>query len=144
MKGGFCMSQNSNNKKQSEMTPQERSELIRKYQRRKSLRSFFIILFVIFSVFAFTGLAIWLQFYGNVELSATLITCFYAFCTGELWMLASIKKAKIYKDIDNDGIPDEIDDHIDVGNVDESEYNRGIEDALQKISELLGSESEDN
>lgn len=138
------MSQNSNNKKQSEMTPQERSELIRKYQRRKSLRSFFIILFVIFSVFAFTGLAIWLQFYGNVELSATLITCFYAFCTGELWMLASIKKARIYKDIDNDGIPDEIDDHIDVSNVDESEYNRGIEDALQKISELLGSESEEN
>lgn len=138
------MSQNSNNKKQSEMTPQERSELIRKYQRRKSLRSFFIILFVIFSVFAFTGLAIWLQFYGNVELSATLITCFYAFCTGELWMLASIKKAKIYKDIDNDGIPDEIDDHIDVSNVDESEYNRGIEDALQKISELLGAESEEN
>lgn len=138
------MSQNSNNKRQSELTPQERSELIRKYQRRKSLRSFFIILFVIFSVFAFTGLAIWLQFYGNVELSATLITCFYAFCTGELWMLASIKKAKIYKDIDNDGIPDEIDDYIDVGNVDESEYNRGIEDALQKISELLGSESEDN
>lgn len=138
------MSQNSNNKKQSELTPQERSELIRKYQRRKSLRSFFIILFVIFSVFAFTGLAIWLQFYGNVELSATLITCFYAFCTGELWMLASIKKAKIYKDIDNDGIPDEIDDHIDVSNVDESEYNRGIEDALQKITELLGSESEDN
>lgn len=138
------MSQNSNNKRQSELTPQERSELIRKYQRRKSLRSFFIILFVIFSVFAFTGLAIWLQFYGNVELSATLITCFYAFCTGELWMLASIKKAKIYKDIDNDGIPDEIDDHIDVSNVDESEYNRGIEDALQKITELLGSESEDN
>lgn len=138
------MSQNSNNKRQSEMTPQERSELIRKYQRRKSLRSFFIILFVIFSVFAFTGLAIWLQFYGNVELSATLITCFYAFCTGELWMLASIKKAKIYKDIDNDGIPDEIDDHIDVSNVDGSEYNRGIEDALQKITELLGSESEDN
>lgn len=138
------MSQNSNNKRQSELTPQERSELIRKYQRRKSLRSFFIILFVIFSVFAFTGLAIWLQFYGNVELSATLITCFYAFCTGELWMLASIKKAKIYKDIDNDGIPDEIDDHIDVSNVDESEYNRGIEDALQKISELLGSESEEN
>lgn len=138
------MSQNSNNKRQSEMTPQEKSELIKKYQRRKSLRSFFIILFVIFSVFAFTGLAIWLQFYGNVELSATLITCFYAFCTGELWMLASIKKARIYKDIDNDGIPDEIDDHIDVGNVDESEYNRGIEDALQKISELLGSESEEN
>jgi hypothetical protein len=110
--------------------------------KKKSHKSTFIILFVIVSVFGFTGLAIWLQFAGNVELSATLITCFYAFCTGELWMLASIKKAKIYKDIDNDGIPDDIDDFIDYSQVDN--YNRGVEDALQKINELLNSGREDH
>lgn len=110
--------------------------------KKKSYRSTFIILFVIVSVFGFTGLAIWLQFSGNVELSATLITCFYAFCTGELWMLASIKKAKIYKDVDNDGIPDDVDDFIDYSQVDN--YNRGVEDALQKINELLNSEREDH
>jgi hypothetical protein len=110
--------------------------------KKKSHKSTFIILFVIVSVFGFTGLAIWLQFSGNVELSATLITCFYAFCTGELWMLASIKKAKIYKDVDNDGIPDDIDDFIDYSQVDN--FNRGVEDALQKINELLNSEREDH
>lgn len=110
--------------------------------KKKSYKSTFIILFVIVSVFGFTGLAIWLQFAGNVELSATLITCFYAFCTGELWMLASIKKAKIYKDVDNDGIPDDVDDFIDYSQVDN--YNRGVEDALQKINELLNSGREDH
>lgn len=37
----------------------------------------------------------WVQLRTGVELSPTLITCFYAFCTGELWMLASIKKSKL-------------------------------------------------
>ena len=37
----------------------------------------------------------WVQIRTGVELSPTLITCFYAFCTGELWMLASIKKSKL-------------------------------------------------
>lgn len=102
-------------------------------KKKKLHLSKLIIPFVILSVFAFTGLAIWLQFCGNVELSATLITCFYGFCGGELWMLASVKKAKIYKDIDGDGVPDEIDDS----------YSKGVEDALQKINELLNSERDD-
>jgi hypothetical protein len=102
-------------------------------KKKKLHLSKLIIPFVILSVFCFTGLAIALQFYGNVELSATLITCFYGFCGGELWMLASVKKAKIYKDIDGDGIPDEIDDS----------YSKGVEDALQKINELLNSERDD-
>jgi hypothetical protein len=102
-------------------------------KKKKLHLSKLIIPFVILSVFAFTGMAIALQFYGNVELSATLITCFYGFCGGELWMLASVKKAKIYKDIDGDGIPDEIDDS----------YSKGVEDALQKINELLNSERDD-
>jgi hypothetical protein len=102
-------------------------------KKKKLHLSKLIIPFVILSVFLFTGMAIALQFYGNVELSATLITCFYGFCGGELWMLASVKKAKIYKDIDGDGIPDEIDDS----------YSKGVEDALQKINELLNSERDD-
>ena len=31
-----------------------------------------------------------------MELSPTLITCFYGFCAGELWCLAGIKKAKVF------------------------------------------------
>jgi D-alanyl-lipoteichoic acid acyltransferase DltB (MBOAT superfamily) len=54
-----------------------------------------IIIFIIISIFTFTGVAMWIQLKTGVELSPTLITCFYAFCTGELWMLASIKKSKL-------------------------------------------------
>ena len=54
-----------------------------------------VIPLVIVSIFTFTGVAIWLQYATGLELSPTLITCFYAFCTGELWMLASITKAKV-------------------------------------------------
>lgn len=132
------MPKNSNKR----LTP-EQQKRIRAYHRRNAYKSTFIIMFVIVSVFAFTGLAIWLQFSGQLELSSTLITCFYAFCTGELWMLASIKKAKIYKDVDNDGIPDEIDDYIDYSQASsEDNYNRGVEDALYKINELLNSNTE--
>ena len=54
-----------------------------------------IVPFVIFSIFSFTGIAIYVQYKTGVELSPTLITCFFGFCTGELWCLSSIKKVKI-------------------------------------------------
>lgn len=67
-------------------------ELIKNEHSRTSKR---IILFVIAAIFVFTGLAIWTQVQTGMELSPTLITCFFTFCTGELWMLASIKKSKL-------------------------------------------------
>lgn len=98
-------------------------------KKRKSM-SRWIVPFVILSIFGFTGLAIYLQFVTSVELSATLITCFYGFCTGELWLLASIKKTKIkMNDIDDDGIPDEEDPYID------PRYIEEMEEALRKIKE---------
>ena len=54
-----------------------------------------IVGFIILSIFAFTGVAVWLQYKIGMELSPTLITCFYGFCTGELWILAGIKKTKV-------------------------------------------------
>lgn len=95
--------------------------------KKKHNMSKWIVIFVILSIFSFTGLAIWLQFAGNVELSSTLITCFFGFCTGELWMLASIKKTRINHDIDNDGIPDDRDDYID------PVYIKEAEEALEKL-----------
>lgn len=106
-----------------------------KNQKKKFNFEKLIIPFVIMSVFTFTGVAVWLQFKISMELSGTLITCFYAFCTGELWMLASIKKAKIYTDIDRDGIPDDEDDFIDYDKV--NLYQQGVEDALNKVREEL-------
>lgn len=99
-------------------------------KKKKFHMSKLIVPFVILSLFSFTGLAIYLQFVTQVELSSTLITCFFAFCTGELWMLASIKKTKIKStDIDNDGVPDDEDDYIDPQCIKE------MEDLVKKLKE---------
>lgn len=66
--------------------------------KKKVRMSKLIVPFVIISIFSFTGVAVYVQLKTNIELSSTLITCFYAFCTGELWMLASIKKTKVKKE----------------------------------------------
>lgn len=115
---------------------------MKKEQQKKKKKRFtlskFIVPFVVISIFSFTGLAIWLQFCGHMELSSTLITCFFAFCTGELWMLASIKKTKIknHYDIDEDGIPDDVDDHID------QTYIQEMEEALAKIKDRMNNRGE--
>ena len=99
-------------------------------KKKKFHMSKLIVPFVILSLFSFTGLAIYLQFVTQVELSSTLITCFFAFCTGELWMLASIKKTKIKStDIDDDGVPDDEDDYIDL------KYIKEMEDLVKKLKE---------
>lgn len=99
-------------------------------KKKKFHMSKLIVPFVILSLFSFTGLAIYLQFVTQVELSSTLITCFFAFCTGELWMLASIKKTKIKStDIDDDGVPDDEDDYID------PQYIKEMEDLVKKLKE---------
>ena len=101
-----------------------------KKKKKKRSMSRIIIPFVIISIFTFTGIAIYLQFVTSMELSATLITCFFGFCCSELWMLASIKKAKINaNDIDNDGIPDNEDPHID------PVYIQELEEALARLKQ---------
>lgn len=102
-------------------------------QNKKVHLGKWIIPFVIASLFTFTGLAIYLQFVTQVELSATLITCFFGFCTGELWMLASIKKTKIKNQfVDDPSTPE------DESQIDFDAYNQGVEDTLAKIKEILG------
>lgn len=124
------MSSNKNNSNKKQ--PQQ--------QKKKEFDIFKLAIpFTIVSVFAFTGIAVWLQFAISMELSSTLITCFFAFCTGELWMLSSIKKVQIYTDVDNDGIPDHIDDEIDEKYY---SYQQGVEDALAKVREELAKNDE--
>ena len=72
-----------------------KDKIKRRRVKSHSRTSKLIILFVIISLFSYTAAAIWLQLKIGVEISPTLTTCFYAFCTGELWLLASIKKSKI-------------------------------------------------
>lgn len=104
-------------------------------KKKKFHLSKFIIPFVIVSLFSFTGLAIYLQFVTSVELSSTLITCFFAFCTGELWMLASIKKSKIkHNFVDDPNTPE------DESQIFSEIYNRGVEDTLAKFRETIFSD----
>jgi hypothetical protein len=72
-----------------------KDQIKRKRMKAHSRTSKMIILFVILSLFSYTTAAIWLQLKIGVEVSPTLTTCFFAFCTGELWMLSTIKKTKI-------------------------------------------------
>lgn len=55
----------------------------------------------------FTIVAIILQFKTSVELSSTLITCWYAFWTCEIFALAGIKISKVYKKNDEEEYEDE-------------------------------------
>lgn len=73
----------------------KRTKKIKRPTFQHSKTSKKLIVFIICSIFTFTGMAMWVQIKTGIELSPTLITCFYAFCTGELWMLASIKKSKL-------------------------------------------------
>lgn len=104
----------------------------KKKQKKKIHMTKLIVPFVIISIFTFTGLAMYVQIRSGIELSAALITCFFAFCTGELWMLASIKKTKINKEfVDDPSTPE--DESIIYSDI----YNQGYDDAMKEISKKL-------
>jgi hypothetical protein len=110
----------------------EGTAMANKKRRKKFHLSKLIIPFVILSLFTFTGIPIYLQFVTQVELSATLITCFFAFCTGELWMLASIKKQKIkHNFVDDPNTPEnEAEIYAEI-------YNQGREEALNMVRNVM-------
>lgn len=114
------------------MTEQKQNRVCKpvKKPKKKIHLTKWIVPFVIVSIFTFTGLAMYVQIVSGVELSATLITCFFAFCTGELWMLASIKKTKINNNfVDDPTTPEnEAEIYSDI-------YQQGYEDAMQQLRE---------
>ena len=65
---------------------------------KKRGTSKWLVPFIVASIFIFTAVAVYVQLVTNVELSPTLITCFYGFMGSELAMLCSIKKAKVKND----------------------------------------------
>lgn len=64
-------------------------------QKKKRSMSRVLVPFIVTSIFVFTIAAIWLQYKIGMELSATLIACFFTFMGSELAMLCSIKKTKV-------------------------------------------------
>jgi biotin transporter BioY len=102
-----------------------KDKLKRKRMKSHSRTSKLIIAFVIVSLFTYTAAAIWLQLRIGVEISPTLTTCFYAFCTGELWLLASIKKSKIANGQKSRAYDAEIDNYKGESTVDKDEEPKG-------------------
>ena len=102
-----------------------KDKLKRKRMKSHSRTSKLIIAFVIVSLFTYTAAAIWLQLKIGVEISPTLTTCFYAFCTGELWLLASIKKSKIANGQKSRSYDVEIDNYKGESTVNNDEEPKG-------------------
>jgi hypothetical protein len=67
----------------------------------------------VFNIVWYTIAAIILQFKVGVEISSTLTTCWYAFWTSEIFVLAGIRISKVIKYEDED--PEEVDDDGMVG-----------------------------
>lgn len=62
------------------------------------------VVFCFSNIIIFTITAVVVQVATGMELSSTLITCFYGVFGGELLMLAMIKKLKLKKGEDSNGI----------------------------------------
>lgn len=87
------------------ITEKDLEELIKKRQKRKSRFSKFIVTLVILLNVTFTAAVLYVFLHIGNE-PTTLIAAWFAFTTGELWMLSSIKKKKINNkaDYDEEGI----------------------------------------
>jgi len=67
---------------------------------KKNRFSKFIVTVVILLNILFTAAALYVFLQTGSE-PMTLIGCWFAFTTGELWMLSSIKKSKVKKEGEN-------------------------------------------
>jgi NhaP-type Na+/H+ or K+/H+ antiporter len=105
--------------------------------KKKIHMSKIIVPFVIVSIFTFTGLAMYVQIRSGVELSSTLIACFFAFCTGELWMLASIKKSKVKNNTSDLPIQDDPNTAVDESLLGEEEQT--LDNVLEMIRQKRNS-----
>lgn len=70
-------------------------------KRKKNRFSKAVVALVIFLNILFTTAVLYVFLQTGNE-PVTLIGCWFAFTTGELWMLSSIKKTKVRKDGNDD------------------------------------------
>ena len=61
-----------------------------------------MLIISVINIVWYTIAAIVLQFKVGVEISSTLTTCWYAFWTSEIFVLAGIRISKVVKSGDND------------------------------------------
>ncbi|MCQ2075701.1 MAG: CD20-like domain-containing protein [Bacteroidaceae bacterium] len=68
--------------------------------KKKKFSTFMVCLSAVM-IILFSIAAIVLQFVTQIELSSTLITCWYTFWTGEIFALAGIKVIKVKHNYDD-------------------------------------------
>lgn len=85
------------------MKPKTGIERLKKLKKLSALDKY--VIFSLTAIVIFTIIAIVYQWVSDIELSSTLITCFFACFGGELLSLAMIKRLKLKKG-DNDERPD--------------------------------------
>lgn len=61
-----------------------------------------MLIIAVLAIVLFTIAAIVLQFYNGVELSSTLITCWYGFWTCEIFALMGIKITKVKNQMEDE------------------------------------------
>jgi len=79
-------------------------------RKKKNRFSKFIVTLVILLNILFTAAVLYIFMKTGSE-PMTLIGCWFAFTTGELWMLSSIKKSKVKKEGENN--EDQLETEID-------------------------------
>lgn len=79
-------------------------------RKKKNKFSKFIVTLVILLNILFTAVVLYIFMQTGSE-PMTLIGCWFAFTTGELWMLSSIKKSKVKKEGENN--EDQLETEVD-------------------------------
>lgn len=74
----------------------------RRRKRRKMKTATKVLIVSVINIVWFTVAAIALQFKTSVELSSTLITCWYTFWTCEIFAIAGIRISKVLKGDSNE------------------------------------------
>ena len=69
----------------------------RKTKRKRIKTATKVLIVSVLNIIWFTVAAILLQFKTSVELSSTLITCWYTFWTCEIFAIAGIRISKVMK-----------------------------------------------
>ena len=77
------------------MKPKTGIERLKKLKKLSALDKY--VIFSLTAIVIFTIIAIVYQWTSDIELSSTLITCFFACFGGELLSLAMIKRLKLKK-----------------------------------------------
>lgn len=89
-----------------------KQELIDKYapyypSKRRKVSNIMLVV-IVTAITLYTVASFWLTYVSGVSIDSTLTTCFYAFWTSEIVVLAGIRASKVFKARKNDDNDEEV------------------------------------